>query len=139
MRKGICILALLICSWSLLSGQERVYVSTDKDVYLVGEDIWYSVHCIDDESGSYSNLSDVAYLQFVSNEGVASTAKAALIRGRGCGRFRIPMTLPTGNYSIVSYTKCDGELLHISRRKRAVKIIDKRDDRTFSLCHNTFF
>ena len=108
MRKGICILALLICSWSLLSGQERVYVSTDKDVYLVGEDIWYSVHCIDDESGSYSNLSDVAYLQFVSNEGVASTAKAALIRGRGCGRFRIPMTLPTGNYSIVSYTKCDG-------------------------------
>ena len=108
MRKGICILALLICSWSLLSGQERVYVSTDKDVYLVGEDIWYSVHCIDDKSGSYSNLSDVAYLQFVSNEGVASTAKAALIRGRGCGRFRIPMTLPTGNYSIVSYTKCDG-------------------------------
>ncbi len=108
MRKGICILALLICSWSLLSGQERVYVSTDKDVYVVGEDIWYSVHCIDDESGSYSNLSDVAYLQFVSNEGVASTAKAALIRGRGCGRFRIPMTLPTGNYSIVSYTKCDG-------------------------------
>ncbi len=101
-------MALLICSWSLLSGQERVYVSTDKDVYLVGEDIWYSVHCIDDESGSYSNLSDVAYLQFVSNEGVASTAKAALIRGRGCGRFRIPMTLPTGNYSIVSYTKCDG-------------------------------
>ena len=108
MRKGICILALLICSWSLLSGQERVYVSTDKDVYVVGEDIWYSVHCIDDESGSYSNLSDVAYLQFVSNDGVESTAKAALIRGRGCGRFRIPMTLPTGNYSIVSYTKCDG-------------------------------
>lgn len=108
MRKGICILALLICSWSLLSGQERVYVSTDKDVYLVGEDIWYSVHCIDDESGSYSNLSDVAYLQFVSNDGVESTAKAALIGGRGCGRFRIPMTLPTGNYSIVSYTKCDG-------------------------------
>ncbi|MBO7249437.1 MAG: hypothetical protein J6U88_05100, partial [Bacteroidales bacterium] len=87
---------------------ERVYVSTDKDIYLAGEDIWYSLYCFDHEGGGYSGLSDVAYLQFVSNDGVAATAKGALIGGRGCGRFRIPMTLPTGNYSIVSYTKCDG-------------------------------
>ena len=108
MRKVISILALLICSWSLILGQERVYVSTDKDIYLAGEDIWYSLYCFDQEGGGYSGLSDVAYLQFVSNDGVAATAKGALIGGRGCGRFRIPMTLPTGNYSIVSYTKCDG-------------------------------
>lgn len=108
MRKGICILALLICSWSLILGQERVFVSTDKDIYLAGEDVWYSLYCFDEKSGNLSDLSDVAYLQFVSNDGVAATAKGALIGGRGCGRFRIPMTLPTGNYSIVSYTKCDG-------------------------------
>lgn len=108
MRKVISILVLLICSWSLILGQERVYVSTDKDIYLAGEDIWYSLYCFDHEGGGYSGLSDVAYLQFVSNDGVAATAKGALIGGRGCGRFRIPMTLPTGNYSIVSYTKCDG-------------------------------
>ena len=104
----ISILALLICSWSLILGQERVYVSTDKDIYLAGEDVWYSLYCLDEKSGNHSDLSDVAYLQFVSNDGVAATAKGALIGGRGCGRFRIPMTLPTGNYSIVSYTKCDG-------------------------------
>jgi hypothetical protein len=108
MRKVISILALLICSWSLILGQERVYVSTDKDIYLAGEDVWYSLYCLDEKSGNHSDLSDVAYLQFVSNDGVAATAKGALIGGRGCGRFRIPMTLPTGNYSIVSYTKCDG-------------------------------
>ena len=108
MRKVISILALLICSWSLILGQERVYVSTDKDIYLAGEDVWYSLYCFDEKSGNHSDLSDVAYLQFVSNDGVAATAKGALIGGRGCGRFRIPMTLPTGNYSIVSYTKCDG-------------------------------
>lgn len=108
MRKVISTLALLICSWSLILGQERVFVSTDKDIYLAGEDVWYSLYCFDEKSGNHSDLSDVAYLQFVSNDGVAATAKGALIRGRGCGRFRIPMTLPTGNYSIVSYTKCDG-------------------------------
>jgi hypothetical protein len=108
MRKVISTLVLLICSWSLILGQERVYVSTDKDIYLAGEDIWYSLYCFDHQGGGFSGLSDVAYLQFVSNDGVAATAKGALIGGRGCGRFRIPMTLPTGNYSIVSYTKCDG-------------------------------
>ena len=108
MRKVISTLVLLICSWSLILGQERVYVSTDKDIYLAGEDVWYSLYCFDEKSGNHSDLSDVAYLQFVSNDGVAVTVKGALIRGRGCGRFRIPMTLPTGNYSIVSYTKCDG-------------------------------
>ena len=126
MRKGICILALLICSWSLLSGQERVYVSTDKDIYLVGEDIWYSVHCIDDESGSYSNLSDVAYLQFVSNDGVAATSKVALIDGRGAGRFRIPFSFATGNYSIVSFTRSSGgDSNDIAHRQLLYRIVHK--------------
>ena len=89
-------------------GQERVYVSTDKDVYVAGEDIWYSVYCMEGDSGKYSGLSDVAYLQFVSNDGVAATSKVALIDGRGAGRFRIPFSFATGNYSIVSFTRSSG-------------------------------
>ena len=84
---------------------ERVYVSTDKEVYLSGENLWCSVYCIDDSTGEYSNLSDVAYLQFVSKEGVAATHKVALIGGRGCGVFQIPVDFATGNYCVVSYTK----------------------------------
>ena len=44
----------------------------------------------------------------LSREGVAATQKVALIDGRGCGVFQIPLEFGTGNYSIVSYTKCDG-------------------------------
>ncbi len=106
MRKCLYVSILLQLSWSILLGQERVYVSTDKDIYVAGEDIWYSVYCLDGEK--FSGLSDVAYLQFVSNDGVAGTSKVALIDGRGCGRFRIPASFATGNYSIVSYTKCYG-------------------------------
>ena len=76
--------------------QERVYVSTDKDVYLSGENLWFSVYCMDASTGGYSNLSDVAYLQ------------VALIEGRGCGVFPVPLDFATGNYSIVSYTKAYG-------------------------------
>ena len=93
---------------SLIAGtvyaQEKVYVSTDKDCYVAGEDLWYSLYCRDGASGEYSHLSDVAYLQFISSDGVAALHKGALIDGRGCGRFKIPLDLPTGNYMIVAYT-----------------------------------
>lgn len=109
MKYRIYIVAFLFafCNNSLW-GQERVYVSTDKDCYIAGEDVWCSVYCIDDTTGIYSNLSDVAYLQFISKEGVAGTYKIAMIGGRGCGKIRIPFGFATGNYSIVSYTKCCG-------------------------------
>lgn len=99
---------MLLLQWGVLLGQERVYVSTDKDVYVAGEDIWYSVYCMEGDSGKYSGLSDVAYLQFVSNDGVVATSKVALIDGRGAGRFRIPFSFATGNYSIVSFTRSSG-------------------------------
>ena len=105
MGKKILFSVVLLFAWGLLYGQERVYVSTDKDVYIAGEDVWYSVHCLMDDEDGHSNLSDVAYLQFVSNDGVAGTSKVALINGRGCGKFRIPASFATGNYSIVSFTK----------------------------------
>ena len=106
---GIFISIVLICvSGGIAIAQERVYVSTDKDVYVAGEDLWFSVYCIDGSTGKFSNMSDMAYLQFVSREGVAATQKVALIDGRGCGVFQLPLEFGTGNYSIVSYTKCDG-------------------------------
>jgi hypothetical protein len=108
MRKCLYILGLMLVSWSVLFAQERVYVSTDKDVYVAGENLWCSVYCIDAATGEYSKFSEVAYLQFVSNDGIAATHKVALIEGRGCGVFQIPVTFATGNYSIVSYTKAYG-------------------------------
>ena len=45
---------MLLLQWGVLLGQERVYVSTDKDVYVAGEDIWYSVYCMEGDSGKYS-------------------------------------------------------------------------------------
>ena len=100
-------LALVLCALSLalgLQAQERVYVSTDKECYLAGENMWLSVYCIDGKTGGYSQLSKVAYLEFHNLEGVASAIKVPLKDGRGCGRLQIPLGFATGNYSIVAYT-----------------------------------
>ena len=107
MRKIYMHLALVLCAVSLalgLQAQERVYVSTDKECYLAGENMWLSVYCIDGKTGEYSQLSKVAYLEFHNLEGVASTIKVPLKEGRGCGRLQVPLGFATGNYSIVAYT-----------------------------------
>lgn len=102
---GILALCLAFVAGSL-NAQERVYVSTDKNSYLAGEDVWFSVFC--EDNSNERTMSSMAYLEFHSAEGLASTVKVALKEGRGSGRFRIPFSFATGNYSIVSYTAKDG-------------------------------
>ena len=84
---------------------ERVYVSTDRAVYMAGEDIRCSAFCLDFAPGRlYSELSSLAYLELHSADGLAQTAKIALVHGRGAGVISLPRTLPTGNYRIIAYT-----------------------------------
>ena len=99
--------SLIILAWSgivsLAAPVERIYVSTDRDVYLAGDAVWCSVSCLD-ENGRFSNASAISYLELVSGDGTACTAKIGLLEGRGAGSFRIPVTAPTGTYRLIAYT-----------------------------------
>lgn len=110
MRKLVfCILMLLSAvTADAVQAQERVYVATDKDCYVAGENLWCSVYCLDSSDGACSSRSSVAFLEFHSRNGVESVIKVPLIEGRGCGRLQIPLDFATGNYSIVAYTRADG-------------------------------
>ena len=92
----------------VLSGQsrlrERVYVSTDREVYVAGDAIWMSAYCVDASSGKLSSFSKTAYVEIHSAAGMVQTAKIALEGGRGGGRLMLPNTLPTGNYRLLAYT-----------------------------------
>ena len=82
---------------------ERLFVSTDRQVYLAGDAVWCSLTCLDG-NGRLSNESAVSYLELVSKDGTACTAKIGLLEGRGAGSFRIPVTTPTGVYRLIAYT-----------------------------------
>jgi hypothetical protein len=98
----------LLCAGAGLFAQERVvertWLSTDRDVYVAGEPVWYSAFCIDASRGTFSPVSSVAYVELHSAAGMAATSKVALENGRGAGRLQLPGTLPTGNYRLVVYT-----------------------------------
>ena len=93
------LLLLLVPAFS----QDRIYVSTDRQAYLSGEEVFCSLFCMD-ETGRKDDFSAVAYVELVSADGTAAEAKIGLFNGRGAGSFRIPASTPTGNYRLMAYT-----------------------------------
>lgn len=85
---------------------ERVFLTTDRPVYIAGDRVWFSAFSVDvADQGRLSKLSAIAYIELHSAEGMAQTAKVALLDGRGSGDFVLKEDLPTGNYRLVAYTK----------------------------------
>ena len=103
MKKTIAIFLALAGIFAQAAPVERIYVSTDRDVYLAGDAVWCSLSCLD-ANGRFSNESAVSYLELVSADGTVCTAKIGLLEGRGAGSFRIPAGAPTGTYRLVAYT-----------------------------------
>lgn len=92
----------VLCGQSRI--RERVYVSTDREIYVAGDAVWMSAYCVDASTGRLSSFSKTAYVEVHSSEGMVQTAKVALDGGRGGGRLVLPNTLPTGNYRLLAYT-----------------------------------
>ena len=109
MKKILSLLLCLLISLPALLGaeprRERVYISTDKEVYVAGDAVWLSAWCLDAGSGRLSDFSKIAYVELHSLTGMVQTAKLALNGGRGAGRLTLPTTLPTGNYRLLAYTR----------------------------------
>ena len=105
MKKLFLTLSALVLTGlvSLAAPVERIYISIDRDAYLAGDAVWCSLTCLDG-NGRPSNASAVSYVELVSEEGTACTAKIGLLEGRGAGSFRIPVTTPTGTYRLLAYT-----------------------------------
>ncbi|MBO4924161.1 MAG: hypothetical protein J5382_08560, partial [Bacteroidales bacterium] len=108
MKRTATIILLLFSAVLVCAAQghlsERVYVSTDRDVYVAGDEVFLSAFCFDMNTGKLSGFSRTAYLEVVSPDGPVQTAKLALEGGRGGGVIRLHNTIPTGNYQLVAYT-----------------------------------
>ena len=108
MKKIVSVILLLFNAVMLCMAQEhlseRVYISTDRDVYVAGDEVFLSAFCLDMNTGRLSGFSRTVYLEIISLEGPVQTAKLALEGGRGGGVIRLHNTIPTGNYQLVAYT-----------------------------------
>jgi hypothetical protein len=93
-------------SWRGNYLQEKLFVHTDKDLYLPGELAWFKIYYVDGCFHKPLQLSEVAYLELIdpSNKPVLQ-AKVSLKEADGSGSILIPRELHTGFYKLICYTQ----------------------------------
>ena len=101
-------LILLICCVGQLSliaqTQERVYVQTDKQLYMSGELLWLKLYTTDTE-GKLLSLSKIGYVELIRDSIPEIQIKLDIQDGTGAGWIELPVALPTGYYRMKAYTR----------------------------------
>lgn len=85
--------------------QERIYVHTDRDLYLAGEILWFKLYNVNTGSNTSIDFSKVAYVEIIDkDQKPVLQAKIAIDKGSGSGSLYLPVSLSSGNYQFRAYT-----------------------------------
>lgn len=80
--------------------QEKLFVHTDKDFYLVGEIIWFKIY-----QDTKTSISSVAYIDVIdANSKSILAVKISLKKLEDNGSTLIPLSVSSGNYRLRAYT-----------------------------------
>lgn len=84
---------------------ERIYLHTDREIYIAGDYIFFKVYLYDEELKKLSDKSKITYIIICnSNNKEIIQQCLALSGGTGYGCLSLPDTLKTGTYQIFAYT-----------------------------------
>lgn len=85
--------------------QEKIYVHTDRELYLAGEILWFKLYNVNTASNKSIDFSKVAYVEIIDkNQKPVLQAKIAIDKGSGSGSLYLPVSLSSGNYQLRAYT-----------------------------------
>src|SRR5665213_3572114 len=85
--------------------QEKVFLHTDKTVYVSGEILWFKTYVTDANTNNFSFSSKICYVEIIgADKKPLMQGKIDIDSGRGNGSFLIPSSIRTGNYLIRAYT-----------------------------------
>lgn len=86
--------------------EEDIYIHTNNDFFITGENILYSISCLNSKNSQPSSLSKIAYIALIGNDLKYHVfQKIKLKDGRGSGDFLVPASLESGSYKVIAYTK----------------------------------
>ena len=84
--------------------REEIFVHSDREEYIAGENLWFNVYLLDRQSFKPS-ISRIAYFELLNSGNRPVVQKRILIeKGFGPGQITIPDTLSSGRYTIRVYT-----------------------------------
>jgi hypothetical protein len=84
--------------------EERIYLHTDKQVYLSGEQLRLKLY-LTDSQGRPQSLSKIAYIELLDADGPRLQQKIEIDNATAHSVLTLPTGLTTGYYSLVAYTR----------------------------------
>jgi hypothetical protein len=99
------ILVILLSMTPFFRMDAQVYLHIDRDRYIAGEDVWFSIYSTGPETAKLSSESAIAYIELLNPWSAPVIQKRFLLSGgRGNGVFLLPDSLSSGTYTIRAYT-----------------------------------
>ena len=153
--KSILLLLFLLLPYSLSKGQqsngfnsvvsekfkrfcntiprEDVYLHTDIDEYIAGENVWLNAYLFDRMCSKLSDGSDVIYAELLNSENQPVVQKKICIeKGAGPGFFILPDTLSTGVYVLRAYTAWMKNFLPANCFMKEIKVYNSLNSKRVS-------
>lgn len=85
--------------------REEMYVHTDREEYVAGEEIWFTAYVFDRTAPGLSGGSSLAYIEILNPENRPVVQKRIRLEsGTGPGMLELPDSLSTGIYTFRAYT-----------------------------------
>jgi len=85
--------------------QEKLFAHPAKTFYLAGEMMWFKIYDVDASTNIPLSFSTIGYAELIDrDQHPVLQARIELKDGSGAGSFRLPVTLPSGNYLLRCYT-----------------------------------
>ena len=104
-KRTLLLLFLVSFPYSIYGqAAERIYLQTDKQLYIVGELIWLKAYTTDID-GKLQEFSKIGYIELLSDSKPEVQIKLDIKNGVGVGWMELPSMLATGNYRLSAYTR----------------------------------
>jgi hypothetical protein len=86
--------------------QTSVYLTSNKDIYIAGEDLWYNAFILDSQTFDLAEQDKILYLQLIKEGSDTAIWKEMypISHGVSAGHVYLPQTLQEGRYLLKAYT-----------------------------------
>ena len=111
---------------------EEIYVHSDREDYIAGEDVWFNVFVIDRKTGKPSRKSRLAYFELLNPDNFPVVQKRIIIQdGYGPGNVLLPDTLSSGTYTLRVYTNWMKNFLPVNSFMKNINVYNPFRDKSF--------
>jgi hypothetical protein len=85
--------------------REEIYLQTDREEFIAGEDLWFNIFLIDRQSNKLSDKSEIVYFELLNPDNMPVIRRRFRIEnGSGPGQIILPDSLSSGKYTVRAYT-----------------------------------